>query len=116
MTGPAWHPRTGTHVVGPAKCPCDYGPCSHCKDGNHSACLWVRDPAEAARMDARPPYVFLLDRRGFVPIFPTSRGEVARVYLDRAGAHTWRCPCYLDGHGKLAAAEGMLDLFGDTTT
>lgn len=57
-----------------------------------------------------------MDRRGYVSTFPTSRGTVAKVYLDRAGAHIWRCPCHLDGHGKLAAAEGMLDLFGTTTS
>lgn len=67
------------------------------------------------RKDAELPVTFLMDRAGCVPIFPDVRGTVAKVYLDRAGAHIWRYPCHLDGHGKLAAAEGMLDLFGDTT-
>lgn len=57
-----------------------------------------------------------MDRRGYVSTFPISRGEVARVYLDHAGVHTWRCLCHVNGHGKRAAAAGMLDLFGNTTT
>lgn len=112
MTGPAWHPKTGTKYVGPAKCPCDYGPCGHCSKGDHASCLWATDPVEAARKDAELPVTFLMDRAGYVPIFPDVRGTVAKVYLDQAGAHTWRCPCHLDDHGKLATAEGMLDLFG----
>lgn len=114
MSAPAWHPLTGKHVSNPV-CPCEQGACGHCTAGDHAACLWVRDPAEAARMDAEPAQTWLLDRRGFVPIFPTSRGEVARVYLDQAGAHTWRCTCHLEGHGLRAAAEGQLDLFGEVT-
>lgn len=113
MSAPTWHPQTGKRVTTPT-CPCQSGPCGHCSAGKHDDCLWVRDPAEAARMDARPPYIWLIDRKGYVPTFPTSRGEVARVYLDGAGTHIWRCPCHLNGHGD-AMPQQALDLFGEVT-
>lgn len=114
MSAPAWHPKTGTSTVSPAVCPCSFGPCGHCKNGDHGKCVYVSDPAEGARMDAEPPVAFLMNRRGYVPIFPDARGTVARFYLDHAGAHTWHCPCDANGHDG-AITQPSLDLFGEVT-
>lgn len=112
MTGPTWHPKTGTSYVSPATCPCTYGPCGHCSTGDHEKCLWLRDPAEAALRAAQTPTTWIMDRRGIVPTFPN--GKAATVYLDRAGAHIWRCPCHLDGHGPDYHPEPQqLSLFGE---
>lgn len=110
--GPAWHPKTGTSTVRPALCACELGPCGHCREGRHDLCLWVKDPEEAARIESKPPEINVMDRAGMVPVhLPELR--VARVYLDRAGAHVWRCACHLDAHGiHDAPADGELDLWG----
>ncbi|GAA1714757.1 DUF6248 family natural product biosynthesis protein [Brachybacterium phenoliresistens] len=91
---PAWPDAIAERVVGVLlRCPCTWGSCGHCTNGDHDQCAWVRTPAgpngtETFRRDRTTTHI--VNRKGFA---------VANVYVT-SGTHEWHCRCDRDGHGQ----------------
>lgn len=109
VSGAQWPEYIAERVTGALlRCPCQWGSCGHCTNGDHEKCAWLRDPAavngtEAFRADQADTYLANPKKFALAPVYAT-------------GTHHWRCQCDLDAHpGAKPAKPVQLDLFGEVT-
>lgn len=97
---PDWPPYVAAraHLGALLKCPCTWGVCGHCTNGDHDRCAFVRLGGTVA-YNRDKTNVWLVNSKHYA---------LAPVYAD--GTHDWRCQCDIDGHpGREPKQLDMLD-------
>ena len=100
---PDWEPHVAARAMVGAllKCPCTWGSCGHCTEGNHDQCAFVRLGGTVAY------------NRDKTNTWLTNAKHTALAPVYAAGTHEWRCQCDRDGHPGSQPLQ--LSLFGEVT-